>query len=122
VGKAVGLSVVGGLYVEDEPVAGAVVNDGSVDGLAVSLVPERGVPAESLLVAVTEGDDVTPGVDEDEFDVQPATVTDARMVTVPQPTTVSRTLGAAPAMVVLTLIEPPHAPGRRRSRFPAPAS
>ena len=60
-----------------------------------------------------------PGVDEDEADVQPATATDARMAKVPQPATVSRTLGAAPAIVVRTFIEPPHAPGRRRSRFPA---
>jgi hypothetical protein len=128
VGKTVGLSVVGGLNVADGLVVGLVVGDvvnvGSVDGLGESLAPVLGVPApaESLLETVAEGDDVLPGGDEDEDDVQPATATDARMVTVPQPTTVSRTLGAAPAMVVRTFIEPPHAPGRRRSRFPAPAS
>ncbi len=123
-GKTVGLSVVGGLYVADGLVAGDVVNDGSVDGLGVSLALGLGVPppAESLLESVTEGDGVPLGGDEDEDDVQPATATDARMATVPQPTTVSRTLGAAPVMVVRTFIEPPHAPGRRRSRFPAPAS
>ncbi len=114
-GKTVGLSVVGGLYDVDGLVGGDVVNDGSVDGLGVSLAP--GSVSRSLsCAAVTEGDDVPPDDDEDEGDVQPATVTDARMAKVPQPMTVSRTLGAAPAMVVRTFIEPPHAPVRRRFR------
>src|SRR5271165_6327685 len=71
VGKTVGLSVVGGLYVADGLVAGDVVNDGSVDGLGVSLAPGLGVPApaESLLEEVAEGDGVPLGGDEDEDDV-----------------------------------------------------
>ncbi len=117
-GKTVGLSVVGGLYDVDGLVGGDVVNDGSVDGLVdglgVSLAPVLGEPVP--VVSLTEGDDVPPDDDEDEGDVQPATVTDARMATVPQPMTVSRTLGAAPVMVVRTFIEPPHAPVRRRFR------
>ena len=113
-GKTVGLSVVGGLYDVDGLVGGDVVNDGSVDGLGVSLAPVLGEPVP--VVSLTEGDDVPPDGDEDEDDVQPATVTDARMATVPQPMTVSRTLGAAPVMVVRTFIEPPHAPVRRRFR------
>lgn len=69
--------------------------------------------AESVGVAEvpTEGEDVG-SAPEDEDDVQAVMVTEARMVKMPQPRVASLTRNAAPAGVVRTFMEPPHASGR----------
>jgi hypothetical protein len=122
VGVAVGRWVAVGVWVADD------VAVGSVDGLADGLVPALGVTAPPVLLfpAVGVGDPVTEGENmagvEDEDVVQPEITTEATMVKAPQPMAVSRTPSAVPAMVVRTFIEPPRAPGRRRSCSLVPVS
>jgi hypothetical protein len=113
------------------PVTGAAVGNGlgdadgdgeavvrAGDGLADGLGEAEGLAlgealAESVGVAEapTEGEDVG-SAPEDVADVQAVSVTEARMVKMPQPRAASLMRTPVPAGVVRTFMEPPHASGR----------
>lgn len=98
---------------------------GLADGLAVAVavvgavVGTAVVEAELVTVGENEG---TVGVVVDEPAEQAERAAEANMVMAPQPTAVSRTLSAVPAMVGRTFIGPPHGSGRRRMYFPIAAA
>lgn len=124
------------------PVAGAAVGTGlaCAPGVAGAGVAGRdaGRPADGLALTPAEPLAVLPaeaagvgevgaagenevGTGEGLDAVQPETAAEISMVMVLQPMTASLALCLAPAMVVRTLMAPPHASGRWRSRFRAPA-
>jgi hypothetical protein len=110
------------------PVAGgaltgaAVGFDGAVAlafGLAVMVLVVT--PAFGATLAADENEvSADPGVEVEDVE-QADTAAETTMVMAPQPATLNTALSPAPAMVVRTLIEPPHAADRQRPTSPPPA-
>src|SRR5712691_12642410 len=117
------------------PVAGAAVGNGLADGLGdADALPEGltlalgvvtlAVPLGRIVgVAepVTAGENGV-GVGEGEDAVQAETDAEATMAKVAQQAAVNLALRPVPMMVVRIVMGPPYASGRRRARFPVPAS
>ena len=98
---------------------GLGVTDGDADGLTEGLVLAESLgEAVAVAEALVEGEDGGSAA-EGEPDVQAEIAAEASMAKMPQPTAANHPLGRVPALVC-TFMEPPHASGRWRPRFPVP--
>jgi hypothetical protein len=116
-GAAVGM----GLGVADGLGVGARLAEGLALALGVVTLAVR--PGEIVGVAepLTAGENGV-GSGDGEDPEQAETDAEASMAKVAQPTAVNLVLSPVPTMVVRIFMGPPHASGRWRTRFPAPAS
>lgn len=113
VGVAVGVVVADGDAVGDAVGLAEGLADGLADGLGLALGP-RAVPLKNPV-----GEAVAPAAGVPVV-VQAEMAVEATMAATPQPMAVNRALSPVRALVVPTVMEPPHASARWRPRFPGP--